>query len=917
MKKVKEKVKEKVNAGGKQFQSAGVDAGEADNAVPLVITKLHRPQLPASYQRRQRLLDELEGNRELPLVLIAAPAGYGKSALVAEWTAVKDHPAAWVCLDDSDNDLRVFVRYVVAAVESMFPESCPLTSSVIEVPELPSVRVLAGQLGNELDAIGEAFTLVLDDYHEIKESAIHDFLSEILRHPPLNVQWLITTRLDPPLPLASLRARNLLGEVRFDDLQFSATETAQLMVEIIGHPLSAATLSRVVKMTEGWVAGMQLVGVASRHQADPEAFLCGLRGNIREVQDYLISEVLSRETPEFRKCILKTALVDRFSTSFCKAVCEGCDNCALAGEGMMGKLADTGTFMIPLDAEGEWFRYHQLFRDLLRWKLKQDLDEEELAKMHIRASRWFEGLGSIEEAITHALQAGDPEAAAAIVERHRQKEFDKDRWHVVARWLGLVPKELVWSRPQLLISKGMVAYSRFQLERVPDIVDRVEELIEGQPEDLKLRAEMGFLQGNLEYWTGEAESARQHFEEVLLLAENLSFILGETELILGLARCMCGEQKAAIKALEKRVEQSDPSESYFYSRLVGGLVFIHLVTGNLSRARAEAEHLKQLAKKNKIRNTEAWSSYFLGCSHLHACDLEAAVEAFSEAAAQGYVMEPRAFFDNTAGLALAQQLLGRSEQATKTLETMAAFGRELNDRQHLSLVHSCRARVALLRGDLKVAKESASLIDEVPSPAGLFMWLSCPPITKARVLIAGGSSAELEQAAELLHAIRSQAEACRFTCQEIETTVLEAVVLEKRGRGDEALAAIKSVLILAEPGGFIRPFVEAGETVGVLLKREGSNHSPFHDEILNQLQKSKGAGDDRVAAPKQPLIEPLTNRELDVLELIGKRLYDKEIADRLCISPGTVKSHLKHIYQKLLVGNRRQAVDKATELGML
>ena len=883
----------------------------------LLRTKLHPPQLDDGRVARPRLLESFCKHPDCLLTLVAAPAGYGKSILVAEWTVASGRPSAWICLDDSDNDLQLFVRYLVAAVESMFPESCPQTSSLIEAAELPSVRVLAGQLANEMDAIGEPCTLVLDDYHEIRESAIHDLVGELLRHPPSNVHWVIATRRDPPLPLASLRASYRMNEIRFADLKFSADETALLMGRIFGQALSEATMARIAELSEGWVAGLQLVGLAARYQPNPELFLSGLSGSIREIQDYLISEVLSRETPEFRRCILKTSVVERFSASFCEGVCDHSSDCPLAGEGMMKRLDDTGAFMIPLDPQGEWYRYHHLFRDLLRRQLKKEMSGEEIADLHTRASHWFEGLESIEEAIAHALKGGDPEAAAAIVEEHRRHEFNEDRWHVVERWLRLLPSDIVSSRPRLLLCEAIVAHCRFQVEKIPALIERAESLLTDQVAEPSVLGEIAYLRGIVEYWTGEAEQSRRHFEEALSLAGELRSIGAEAELMLGLAQCMCGEKTASIEGLEKRIREIDRAEIYLNSRLVAGLVFIHLITGNPPRARSEAEHLWQLVKGNGLRNTEAWASYFLGCAHLQANDLDAAATHFSAACEHPYVLETRAFFDAAGGLALTRQLLGHSDAAAEAVKELEEFAREQGDHQYLPMVHSCRARISLLRGDLPSAIKSASLISEEPSPAGLFLWLIVPPLTKARVLIASGSPRDLREATDLLQEIRSMAESCHFTGQTIEVSVLEALLLEKNGRTEDALTAMQSALALAKPGGFIRPFTEAGAALAPLLKRivQMDGDSGFVPRILSIVDGAET--DKKPRQTDQPLIEPLTVREIDVLQLVAKRLYDKEIADQLSISPGTVKTHLKHIYRKLDVGNRRHAAERAQELGIL
>lgn len=403
--------------------------------------------------------------------------------------------------------------------------------------------------------------------------------------------------------------------------------------------------------------------------------------------------------------------------------------------------------------------------------------------------------------------------------------------------------------------------------------------------------------------------------------------------MLGVARCMAGQTEKAVRVLNRRIKAIDSSEGQLISRLIAGLAFIHLICGNLSQARLEARRLQQIAETFNMRLTRAWSAYMCACADLHAGDLEAALGHFVDAEAKRYVLEPVAALDAMVGLALTQQLRGLDFDATETIHRLAVFTKELNAPQYISMVHSCEARIALLRGDLASAIKKAQMIQDTPTPGNLFMWLESPPITKARVLIAQGSPESLDSANRLLGDIRQQSESYRFTCQTIEVAVLQAMALEKQGRRDQALAVLEEVVALAGPLGWIRPFVEADPVITRLLTRlHAKNIAVDHIEKLLAVLGDRGQtaatnGSDDPAAfshnspiattAAQPLLEPLSNRELDVLELLAKRLQNKEIAENLCIAPSTVKAHLRSIYQKLDVDSRQKAVVRATALGIL
>ena len=399
---------------------------------------------------------------------------------------------------------------------------------------------------------------------------------------------------------------------------------------------------------------------------------------------------------------------------------------------------------------------------------------------------------------------------------------------------------------------------------------------------------------------------------------------------------MTGQREQAVRELSDRIRDADPARGVFLSRLVGGLVLIELLKGDLRRARADARRLLDVAREGRLRNTEGWAWHLGALTHLHTLELEEAADHFARAAERRYVLETVASVDSLAGRALTQQLLGRSDEAEETVERLEEFARERDDPGSLSVARSCRARLALLRGERDAAAQWARSFNEAPEPASLFVWVEVPSLTRARVLVALGTEEALGQALERIVDHRALSESCGYTGQTIEAVVLQSLALEKQGRGEEADRVLDEALALARPGGWIRPFVEAGPVMAAMLERaRGADDQPgFIDRVLAAFGGAGPAppGEARAAVPpvdetprairtspigeRRPL-EDLTNRELDVLELLAQRLQNKEIADRLSISSQTVNYHLKHIYQKLEVNGRRRAVDRAMERGLL
>jgi LuxR family maltose regulon positive regulatory protein len=587
-----------------------------------------------------------------------------------------------------------------------------------------------------------------------------------------------------------------------------------------------------------------------------------------------------------------------------------------------------------LDTENRWFRYHHLFQHLLQDQLKRRYSSEEIATLYSRASEWFESQGLITESIEHALEAGDLIRAAEIIEKWRNDEFSADRWHNVEQWLAKLPADIRQERPKLLLTEAWIANLQHQLTRVPILLDQAESLLRNQTAEPTLSAEIAFFRGYFAFFEGQAEGSLQHLEEAVAeLTGTKSPFLGEAELMLGLARCMAGDKGTAVRALEARIGEVDSSEHYLLSRLIASLAFIYLVCGDLHLVRVEAQRLLRASKKYDLLLAEAWSYYFLGCTHLHTGELDAASLQFAQAVELRYVLEPRAAVDALAGLVLTHQLMGLDDEAAESCRRLQEFARQLHEPNYLSVAQSCQARLWLLQGDVNPAAEWARAVDESPVPAELFSWFEAPAITQARVLIAAGSEESLLNASKLLQFIRDLCEACQFTYQIVEVAVLQSLALEKLGRSDEVLTALEEAVALAGPGGWVRPFIEAGPPMADLLKQLQKQNvaADYIQRILAAIRDDEqvlveAAHEQPIASPPQPvrpsvspqsLLEPLTNREFDILELLAQRLQNKEIADKLSVSSTTVKTHLQNIYQKLCVKNRRQAVEEAKNIGIL
>ena len=913
-------------------------------SAPLVLrTKLYPPTFPADMVPRADLLERLEAGKTRPLALVSAPAGYGKSLLVGSWLESCGWASAWLSLDEGDGDLRQFLSGLVDAVQTRFPAACASSRRLTEAHELPSVKTLSTALSNDLDALPEPLVLALDDYHRIDGgSPVNELLQRLLALPPIPLHLVIATRRDPPLPLAKLRAMGQITEIRMSDLRFGPSETRALLARSAGFSPGDRALANLDRELEGWVVGLRLVSLALRESEDPDGFLVGLHGGVQQTEEYLVQEVIGRQPPRLRDWLLRSAILDRFCPSLCDAVCAGGDN-REAGEESAGDKAARGEgaavgtdgafdgarftqalkagnlFTIALDAQERWFRFHHLFQELLLRELKRRVGAREIAGLHMRASRWFEAQGMIDEAVRHALGAGDSAAAAEIVERHWRAELDRDRWYIAKRWLDRLPVEIREKRPGLLLAEAWIALFQQKFEELASLVERLGTLPGDHADEPRYAQGLSFFNGLIEYWQGNAERGVRFLEKAIeQVPERPGLSDGAIGFYYGLALCMKGEKARAIRTLSDMMSGAQLPVLY-RSQLMGALAFAHLVCGDLVQAMESAQRLAPLAREGRTANSEAWSDYLLACMHFHANELDAAQRHFASAVRQPHILEPKGAIDAFAGMALTHALLGQSREADETLDRLDAFARELGSSEHLLVADSCRARVRLLRGEIAAAHWPHS-IDPVPTPDGLFTWVEVPSITRARILTAFGSAGSLKDAAEQLETIRRLSEQCRFIGQTIEVAVLQALVLEKQGRGAEALDALEEAVAMAAPGGWVRPFVEAGPSMAGLLERlAGRSGSTEQLHAILEALRPDTRPPASTPSPSGPageirLQESLTRRELEILELLAQRLQNKEIASHLFVSVDTVKTHLKNLYQKLGVANRREAAAKAAEI---
>lgn len=909
--------------------------------VPLVQTKLHQPPLPEDLVPRPRLMELLGHNPQRHLTLVSAPPGYGKSTLVGAWLEGRrevnpDLQHAWLSLEKSDGDLAEFLTYFIAAVHSLFPGAAQGTQHLLTSSELPSQRVLAATLINELDRIQTPFVLVLDDYHVIHDLAVHELLNDLLLHPPQSLHLVLATRTDPPLAWHKLLARNQAAVIRAQDLRFSIAETTAFVHNHFGWKLDEATAVLLTERTEGWVAGLRLATLSLRGPDD----LAGLANRLPGEQltsDYLLHDVLSRQLPEVWDCLLRTSILDRFCAELYEAVCLSPDHSGapqLKGQEFLDLLVQGNLFVTPLDDRRIWFRYHQLFRQLLRIQLERSLGAKEIAMLHKRASAWFAARGDLDEALWHALAAGDKGAAVRIVADHRHHLINQEQWRRLDRWLHLFPADVIQERPELLITEAWIANNHGRWQEEEQALDRLEALLacfSVEPVMARtLRGEIALLRANLVVWTGDGECAASLARVALkLLPETWSGARGAAHMILAGSLGMLGERDRAYVHLD-RVLAATALDEPAYTRLMQVLGFVQWTGADLIGLRQTAARLLEISQRFDRSEGLATAHYFLGCVCYHLNELDGAEMHLSRVVAGGSVLSLNFWVQAAGALALTHQALGRPEQAQEMIETGLAFLREMNSPRLLATMFAFQGEVSLQQGQLDEASQWTSRHD--PEPLLLAHTFAVPQLTLAKVFLAQDTISSRQRAADLLDRLLASYRRTHNVRFEIEVLALQAILRNAQGDRRAALALMECAVVAAEPGGWIRLFVDLGPRMANLLvhlSQQGTAQQ-YISQILDCFVRQKVgiSGEQRMPGSlshevqpsvlaSSPLIEPLTDRELEVLGLLAQRLSNKEIAAELVISPATVKRHTINIYQKLQVNRRRMAVKKAASLGII
>jgi len=920
-------------------------------STPILATKLYIPPPRPKAVLRPRLIAQLNEGLHRKLTLIAAPAGFGKTTLLSEWRVLCGRPVAWLSLDEADNEPIRFLSYIVAALQTVAPSIGAGLVAVLESPQPPPTAVILTALLNDITTLPDQFVLVLDDYHVVEAGgplgAVDQVLNYLVEHLPSQMHLVIATREDPPLPLARLRARDHLTELRATDLRVTSAEAATFLTQVMGLNLSVQDVATLEDRTEGWIAGLQLAALSMQGHQDISGFIQSFAGDHRYILDYLVEEVLQRQPAPVRSFLLQTAILDRLHGPLCDAVTgqEG-------GSARLDTLQRGNFFVVSLDDTRQWYRYHHLFADVLAAHLRAE-QPDLVSTLHRRASAWYAQQGSIADAIRHALAAADFARAADLVELAMPLMRQSRQEATLLGWLKALPDEVFSRRPVLSAVYAGTLLQSGQLEGIEARLRDAERWLETsaemgeQPPEMVVVDEEEFrrLPGWIAIYRAGHALARGDVHDTLPYAQQALDFLPEADYLgrgaaaalLGLAYWTRGDLEAAYWTYVEGM--ASVQRAGFLSDVIGGAIAradIRIAQGHLRQAMRTYEQALQLATEQSpggarpvLRGT---ADMYVGMSELYRerNDLNAARQHLLRSQELGeHIGFPQNPYRWRVAMARLKEAEGDLDGAIELLQ----------EAEHLYMsdfypnvrpVAALKTRVWVAQGRLDEALGWAR--DQGLSAHDDLSYLrEFDHITLARVLLGRNqrdhAAHALAEATSLLERLLNAAEAGGRVGRAIEILVLQALAHHAQGNIAAALMPLERALTLAEPEGYVRIFVDEGPPMAQLLRAAAApiGHLRIMPTYAGKLLAALGAeplvSAGQVSHPTfptlPPLIEPLSDRELEVLRLFKTELSGPEIARELVIALSTVRTHTKGIYSKLNVNSRRAAVKRATELNLI
>jgi LuxR family maltose regulon positive regulatory protein len=891
----------------------------------LLITKFYVPQLRKSYIPRTQLLERLNAGMDRRLTLIAAPPGFGKTTLLSEWIHQSNHPVTWLSLDESDRDPAQFWTYFITSLQTLDPQLGGAALKLLQSTQSTPITSILTTLINEIGAFPAAFSMVLDDYHVIDLESVHTALTFLVTHMPSNMHLIITTRADPPLPLARMRARGQLVEIRAGDLRFTLEESAAFLSQVMGIDLSVEEVAALDARTEGWVAGLQIAALSMQGHADIPGFVRAFSGSHRHILGYLAEEVLDQRPRGTLEFMLRTSILDRMCADLCNALTGQSD-----GQAILESLEQANLLIVPLDDEGRWYRYHHLFAEVLQVRLHRNRPDL-VPELHRRAGDWYERRGLIDEATRHAMAGGDLEGAVRLIETAAGNMLRRGASTTLAAWLDAMPEDTIRACPRLCLARGWAYFMGKDLDleaadewsRLAIQVAKVQESL-----DSGLTGEVAALHAMIAATRSEVERSIELARLALDDLPHDSPWRSAVAFCLGTAYYLAGDLAAAAPVFEEAIQLSQPNGAHFIQLAAASFLGeIQVYQGRLNCAEAIYEQVLTWSEAGPPQKGSVMAH--AGLAHI-LCErnqldaaydhIQAGMEQLEQA---GGAWSSFILYRELARIHVACENLA---VALDALEQAYRSGHRAQVGLVTKQAAAMRACLQITQGDTKAAERWATTSelspeDEQASHPG---WREVEYVSLARVLFARGRRRE---ALSLLDRLMQSAEVEERVGSAITILILKGLIMGDMGNEASAYICLERALTLAEPEGYVRVFLDEGEAMRSLLcgfrtqvqKQQSLTADSYPQNLLRYvislLSMFPQAPKEAFSQPAE-LVEPVSERELEVLHLINDGLTNQEIADQLVIAVSTVKTHINHLYGKFGVRSRVQAVAIARDLGL-
>lgn len=862
----------------------------------ILATKLYVPKCPAHLIKRERLIEKMNRTLACKLTVVSAPAGFGKSTLLSDWVEQIEAPVSWVSLDNGENDVIRFWSYVIAALQGIRPGVGTQASALLKSALNPSLENVIAVLVNDLVAIGDHFVLVLDDYHLIKAQEIHQSLHYFVQRSPVHMHICIASRTDIPFPLGSLRARDQINEIKMSELRFTSNEISAYWNQYVGVTLTKNDLQQLEFQTEGWIVGLQLAALSNKDSSSSSSFFSG---HHRFVIEYLMEEVFQHLPERIQSFLLHTSILDRMNSSLCAAVSNTDEE-----EGLLLSLEQANLFLIPLDGEQEWYRYHHLFADFLRDRLKQQAPHQ-IVHLHAKASEWFEQNHDLIEAVDHAILAQNVTRAAALIERYVPIFLKRRELSILTRWLKQLPEEIV-NQPNFLVIQTWTQLLLGNTMAMEQLWKRLEHVIAenhllSQDEIARINKEMEIMKFFVALYKRDYEAAchllttMERLEEKS--AEKNLFILNGVELSEGTSSVVRG-----LFGFYGRLKQAEGMHTLYADFIqrnsLGEYHFTAYIDAAWSELRYERNELDEAMKKGESARGIAYKTGNIG-----------------------------AFIPVILTLARIRWVRGLFEEAIAGIEEAMEIIHRLGEGQSYwhAILQAFLTRCYVAMGDHERVERWLQEC-QIRADREVTIYQDFENLTLLRVLL---FQQKHQEAVEFSQRLLGAAEQEGWIGSILENTLLKSGILYQMGDIDQAVRKLHQALIIGEKEGYLRTILDERQILhGVLSKYIMLRKSRYIPELqsgvslryVEKLLSFMGEDVAKTESSKQlpsEMISPLTKRELEVLQLLALGLSNKEIAEKLFLTEGTTRIHLHRIYSKLNTSNRIQAIQKAKQLHLL